>query len=612
MLWRYGYPATVLGLLSTLSLASAHGAEVSLQVSSRETYVGVPIDIQLIISDPQQEPQPPTFPAIPGATVRFAGGPSRNSQMTIINGQMDQKVTLGYQYQLTPTKEGKLVIPPIVVEVDGKQLKTQPVAVVVTKSETGDLLLVDLKGKRKAVYVGEALDVTLQIWIRPFEDRNFHIKLSEGHLWSQINMDGSEWGPFLEVLQQLANRRQRPGGEETLRKDSSGNERAYYRYELIKTIYPERPGKLDIGNINIVMNYPVRLGRSRDIFSMSDLAITQIRPVSAQVQVEPIEIKAVPAKGQPPHYRGAVGQYTISASATPTEVAVGDPITLTLTVSGTGRLDVLPPPPLPDIAELAADFKIPTDPLAGTVQGSNKVFSQSIRAKSGTVQAIPAIPFAYFDPQQEKYVTVATKPIPIVVKGAEQLSTSRIVDAGSAPRPTRSLTEVSSGILANYNEINDLLGQQTFSPGGGTAIALLAPPLLFAAIWLIQRRRHRLRTDISFARRRAARRTAMDRIKIAAKSKQDAEQAAAIEAAMTGYIADRCNLPLGGLTRAEVTERLSERRVSGEMIKEVDQFLEQCETMRYAARLGAMVDSKGSDPADAAQRMIERLEKEKF
>jgi len=588
---------------ATIGLADA--AEVKMQVSTRETYVGVPITVRIAVENAEKHEEP-VFPEIPGVTVRLAGGPNRSSQITMINGRTTQNLTDSYDYRLTPHKTGRISIPPITVQADGKTHKTQPIVIVVSKSETGDLLFVELKGKRKSLYVGEPLEVTLQIWLKPYVDRRFNYTFSEANMWSRIE-ETSEWGVFEETWRDLLSRRRRPRGRETLRKDAQGNERAYYLFELDKTIWPQRPGTLDVGELNVLVSYPTRLERRRGIFSMGNLAIAETRPLSAQVQVEPIEVKGIPTEGRPAFYSGAVGRYEISASAKPTEVAVGDPITVTLTITGTGRLDLLQPPPLPELQELTRDFKVPSDPLAGEVQGNKKQFAQSIRAKTDEVTAVPAIPFAYFDPQRETFVTVRTQPIPIEVEPAARLSATQIVDAGTGKVVARSLTEVSGGILANYTGMDEVLSQQVFTPGWPSAVGLGLGPILFLATWLVQRHRDRLRCDVSFARRRSAKRVALGRVHDAART-GGTELAASLAAALGGYVADRCNLPTGGLTRAAVVDQLDRRGVPNDIVDQIDKLLDACETLQYAGGGGTDRESF----VQAVRRCIHRLERERF
>ena len=44
------------------------------------------------------------------------------------------------------------------------------------------------------------------------------------------------------------------------------------------------------------------------------------------------------------------------------------------------------------------------------------------------LNAVPAIPFAYFDPLQKRFFTVRTQPIPLKVKPADKLAMSQIID----------------------------------------------------------------------------------------------------------------------------------------------------------------------------------------
>jgi len=597
---------TTFALICAAMIGRTDAAEVSIQVSTRETYVGVPVTVRISIDNAEGQSDI-IFPDIPGAVVRKVGGPNRSSQISIINGRTTQHVTDSYDYQLIPKVAGRIRIPAITVQADGNEYKTKPVIIVVSKSDTGDLLFVELKGNRKSLYIGESLDVTLQIWLRPYLDRQHRVKLSESDMWSRIDVQNSQWAVFQDTLQEMFSRRRRPQGREMMHKDSEGNERSYYLYELTYTFWPQRSGSLDPGDINIVVSYPTQLERNRSWLSMNDLVIADTRPLSTQVEVDPIEVKEIPTAGRPAFYRGAVGRYEISASAKPTEVAVGDPITLTLNITGTGRLDLLQPPPLAELPELTRDFKVPTDPLAGEVQGNRKQFSQSIRAKSDEVKEIPAIPFAYFDPQRETFVTAHTQSIALTVQPAAKLSATQIVDANTGKAIARSLTEVTGGILANYTGMDEVLTQQSFTPGWSSAWAAGLGPIVFALTWLVQRHRERLRNDMSFVRKRSAKRNAIARIHNARGSKSKA-LAASLSAAICGYIADRCNVPTGGLTRSAVVEQLNRRGVNSKLVDDIDMLLEACESMQYAG--GDQTDKEVF--TEAAKRCIHRLERERW
>jgi hypothetical protein len=88
----------------------------------------------------------------------------------------------------------------------------------------------------------------------------------------------------------------------------------------------------------------------------------------------------------------------------------------------------------------------------------------------------------------------------------------------------------------------------------------------------------------------------------------ESASASPIAAAVTGYVADRCNLPLGTVTRSEVITELRSRSLPEALVNEIDALLAECETARYGARR----DAVGGDLADRARSFVNTLEKRKL
>ena len=437
------------------------GADIQADVSTRETYVGLPIVLRISINN-AAEHEIPQFPKVPGLEIKQAGPPSRSSQSSWINGRRSQRTTITYPYLVTPSSEGVFTIPPIKVIADGVANMTKAVRVVATKSETGDLLFVEISGSKKKIFVGESLDLTLRLWIRPYQNSDYRIALNEEEMWYCLS-ERTSWGIFQDRMEELAEQRKRPGGKRVLREDSEKSPREYILYEIKTTIYPDRPTAIDGQDTRVIVNYPVSLGRSRsplDIFSGGDffsgtpfgnssagsfggrVSVTKSRPLIAETSTVPIEVLAVPEQGKPNSYVGAVGQYSIKATASPTEVAVGDPITLELQIRGDGLMDVLRAPPIHQQVNLTEDFKVTDESLAGIVNSSSKTFTTSIRPLREGVAEIPGIQYSYFDPDQQKYISINTDPIPITVKRAEVLALNAAT-AGSqtyTPEPSSDAT----------------------------------------------------------------------------------------------------------------------------------------------------------------------------
>ena len=496
--------------------APAVFAGVQTQISAREAYVGTPVTYYVQVSGTGAQ-QAPDVPQVDGLDIRSVGAPSRSSRVTIINGRRSESTSVTYSFQVTPRREGSFEIPPFEINTGAGVERTRPVRFAATKSETGDLMFAEIEGNGEKVFVGQPIDSKLKIWIKPFVDRQAGIKLSPGQMW-QLMSEQSEWGGFQTTLQDMAENGQTVGGREVLRKDGDGVERAYYLYEIDATIYPKSAGVLGAQDVQVVYQYPLALGRSRDPFDSffggsrfggsslasqffgnnspfggrspfgRSLTVTDARPIVVEPSVTDIEIASIPTNGRPADYRGAVGRYAIMTQASPTEVKAGDPITLQIAVHGTGPMELVQAPPLHTVGALTADFKVADESLAGVVQDDVKVFATTIRPRHEGVAEIPAIPFSYFDPSLEQFVTVKSDPISIKVDKAETLALDAIVGNGKSTSTDDG--ELQSGSTApafqlkNDNAKSVLSSSTAGSPSNWWWLAITPPGIWLGSILL--------------------------------------------------------------------------------------------------------------------------------
>lgn len=577
--------------------ACAEAASVRLAIGAREAYVGAPVTVQIVIEDADRH-EPPVFPDIDGADVRRGNRSERSSISITARGRV-QRVTYAYSYDLIPRRAGLLIIPAIRVKADGKWFETRPTRLLVKKSESGDLLFVYVVSDRESVYVGEPFDATLDIWLEPFSQGR--TRLDENEMWGTVDQRSSTWGPFIEVINE---RRPRITVRRDRRSDADGNVRSYYVYSLAHRIWPQRAGAFKAGDINIVVKYPVRI--ESDFFWGNK--VSRVRPIAAAAEPSTIIIEPLPEEDQPSSFRGAVGRYSMEITAAPTQVSVGDPITLTMSIRGNGQLDLLQSPQLSESTALTDDFKVPDESLAGVVANGVKKFTQSIRAKRSDVYEIPPIEFSYFDPTDERYMTIVSDSIPIEVAESTRLSVSQIVESGGLKVGPTELTRIDQGLLANYEDIDALLAQRSLVPGRGMLGLVGGPPLIYAVCLVIRRRRDQFDRDTGLARRRSARKSAMNMIHDAAGQSDPRVAASSAATAVARYVADRCDTPAGGVTGSEAIAELRNRGVPAELIGRVESFFSEMERVRYA----------GADQADAnelvarARECVNDLERRKL
>lgn len=500
--------------LPTFSWQATLAIDVTTNISTRETYVGLPTVLRVVINN-AVEHDVPTFPEVQGLTIEQAGPPSKNSQITSINGRRSQRTSIVYSFLVTPNEEGTFTIPPIQITADGTKTLTEAVRIVATKSETGDLLFAEISGNQSSIYVGESLELTLKFWIRPYRNEEYRVSLDEAEMWQCLS-ERTSWGIFEERMNELAQQRKRPGGQLVLREDSAGQEREYLLYEISTTIYPDRAKPIDAKDTRVIFNYPVELGRSRsplDIFSNDDffsgspfgnsgfgsfgsrLRITQSRPLVADLSVNPIPVLPIPDKGRPASYFGAVGNYIIKTEASPTRVKMGDPITLTITIQGDGSMDVLRGPELSRQKGFNRSFKVADESMAGTISGNSKVFTTSLRPVSAAVKEIPPIEYSYFDPDREQFVTVRSRPISIQVDEAEVLALSPKATQDEAPNDEEdgnaleAFREMTNPVeLFDSEEALATIPKDEFLSGKSLA-ALGFPPLVVAILCFYRNRK---------------------------------------------------------------------------------------------------------------------------
>jgi hypothetical protein len=286
---------------------------------------------------------------------------------------------------------------------------------------------------------------------------------------------------------------------------------------------------------------------------------------------------------------------------------VGDPITLNVEISGTGQLQFLKPPNLTLVKPLIERFKVHEEILPGQIEGEVKRFSQSIRAESDSVKEIPPIPFCYFDPALEKFVTIHSEPIPIQVEAGEQVNARDVVAAAGMAK-TRLLTEAGPGLMANYSNPNELLASQAFELSWPWYWVLGMSPAAYVSTLLLTRRHRRFQKDAGLARRRGAAKTAKKALRRSRGQSSPANPASMAATALLTYIADRLGLPGGGLTRPDAKRHLQEHHADAALITEIDAFLARCEAPRFAG-----ADTQGAEKfLDDALRCVHRMEKSKW
>ena len=386
-----------------------------------------------------QPDEPPEISPIKDVQIQPSG---RGPMTQMLPGRRIEWIFI---YALTSYATGKHTVPPIEVTVSGTKTQTEPLEFEVFNPD--ELTWSEVQSGGKTIRYASAFRVMNK---QPYENETTPVEIK---IYVPRDLQIDDWG-----IPEFAR-----DGVAAWRLQASPNSTRgslnllganYYPVAYPSTLTPTRTGKISIGPAK------VRLV-TREV--VMDPFPKQINP-EIYLQVPKLEIEAKPLPpGAPEGFDNAVGNFRLTASSAVTDVQEGDPITVDLTVTGSGNLDTMRPPKLenPDGWKI---YSSTTDQrgderrqLAGTV-----VFHQSIRPLD-MKQEIPSFRLVYFEPQTGSYKTLSTPPI------ALQMTPS------TAVTPNPALAAQSLGVP--FERMTDILG--TLRPA-----ALTQPVTLVISPWI--------------------------------------------------------------------------------------------------------------------------------
>lgn len=595
---------TIRVISSLLALLPAEKGEVRWEAQVTTAQVGEPIDLRLVFTN-TDDPETPEIPPIDGGELRLVGGPSRSEVVQVLGGRRSREVTYALVYRFVGAKSGTITIPELKLQAGSREYRTEPLALTITnpppQSENpGDrLVYTEIEVDRTRVYLTQMITARLRLGVRKIE-RGGGALDDRGTLLKYIGAHGKfDLSIFAGEKQRLTQR---------VLKDSAGREHTYDVVVFEKVIRAEEEGELWIGPVSAFVDYPTQAQLRRTFFDY-ELEATRTERVSARSEAVAVQIVAPPREGRPTEFNGAIGAYTFTASAVPTEVEAGQPITLSLMISGQPIEGVLGPD-LEQQTDLAGRFEFSHDDLAGEITPQGKVFRVAVFPRQPGRQTIPSLRWAYFDPDRETYVTCATEPIEIDVLPASSrpdrlASGPPAGDASESASRATGLTVVAGGLAANVADPALLLADQELSGGGVLIAALAAPPALLMMLGVVARRRRMLRESPGLVRRSRARRRAAETLSAATRASTAQARASVIGAALAGYLADRFDLPAGQVTSEDARRTLERIAAPPVLTQRVCDLLSACEAARFSPAAEVVRDIDAS----AALALIDEIER---
>ena len=397
---------------------------------------------------------PRAIPALPPIPNLQIGNSVSSRNINIVNDQMVS--TFSKTFELTPTQTGNYVIPALQAEVDGQILTSQPVTLTVTAPGTppstgvnssSQVAFMKLTLSKDKVHLGEVITAQLELYFRQDVQNygNFQI--------TALPADGFTTSKLVEGPH---------------RRVQIGNT-FYTVVPAAFTLTARKTGPVSVGPVtgSVVVVLPSS-NQGGNPFFRQFFNTGEQKQVSLATDTLNVESLPLPTEGAPPNFNGVIGNYTMTVTAGPTNVAVGDPITVRVQISGHGALDALTLPDQPawrDFKTYPPTSKVATSDQLG-LQGT-KTFEQIVTPQNTDVHELPAFSFSFFDPDAKTYRTLTQPPVQLAVQSG-----------GTTPAPMIAATKTANS--QNPPPPQDILPIKE-QPG---ALTQAGPPLLTRPVFL--------------------------------------------------------------------------------------------------------------------------------
>lgn len=522
---------------------------------------------------------------IPSDAFEVLMGPSTSTQssFSMVNGKTSQSSSVSYTYILSALKNGTFTIPAASANVGGKHVSSQSVKIQVSGSSaqgsqggsssrqqsaevrpsgsqiSGADLFIKVTASKRRVVEQEPVLLTYKVYtlvglsqlegkmpdLKGFhtqevplpQEKSFHVEQFNGRNYKTVT-----WSQYV--------------------------------------MFPQSTGTLQVPPITF-NGIVVQQDRSVDPFEAFFNGGSGYVEVKKQIQAPGVEITVDPLPARPDGFSGGVGKFTVKADIDKTHVKSNDPVTLRVTVQGTGNLQLIKEP----VVKFPKDFDTydakttdKTRLTANGVEGSVIYEYLAVPRHQGKFE-IPPVEFVYYDTQSKRYVTQTTDAFTIDVERGEGESAQSYAGQEDVQVLDNDIRHIKLGDASLGQDSGAFFG----SPAYWVSLAVLL--MAFITLIVVFRQRALDNADLVNARRKKANKVATKRLKTAARLMKEQKQSAFYDEvlrALWGYVGDKLNIPVEQLSRDNISSRLTERQVNDDTVGQFIGAIDECEFERYA------------------------------
>ncbi len=513
-------------------------------------------------------------------------GPNQSTSMQIINGAVS--ASLSYSFYLQPRNLGRQTIGSASIKYKGNVYKTDPLTINVEKGSSGagtqqnnsqnssgvssdeiakNVFVRATVDKQKA-YMGEQVTVTYKLYTR--------LNIASQMSISKLPQYPGFWAEELETPNNISFTTETYEGKK-------------YRVGILKKValFPTQTGELSVTPFEL--DVPVQVQKKRrsnnafdDFFNDPFFGIGQTIDFTAKSNSLKINVQPLPSGNVPDSFNGAVGNFSINSQIDKDRTKTNEPVTLKLTITGTGNISLLD---MPEI-KLPAGFekyepKVNEQINRNQTISGRKTAEYLIVPRDAGKKEIPPVKFSYFDINKKSYTTLSTPPYALNVEQGTGVNSPEY----AGKEDVKLLGEDIRYIKTDTENLHRI-GKFVLN-GFGFWAAVGFPFLIGMGLVVWRKREDKLAGNVRLMRYQRAQKIAKSRLK-QAKALMDADDHnafyAEISLALFGYLEDKLHIPKSELSVERASIELKKRKLNEELISEFERVANKCEFIRFAPK----------------------------
>lgn len=397
-----------------------------------------------------------SFPDV--APFKVVQGPMNSSQFSLINGKRATQKSL--QYVLLAVQDGRFTLPPATCKLGSKVLKSNALAITVTKDAGEPKQGQPLKGQEKETFVtleissregwvGQQFLLDIVLYTRQ-EVTSYNLLTSPKH-------DAFFMQPITDFRDQF--------------REVNLKGKTYYAHILKRDrLFARKAGDFVIDPVEVSLDM---LSDGQNSFFFQDVDTKVFSTDEVRIKIKPLP------EPVPQGFGGAVGEFTMDAQLQNPSDSPSEVCRLVLTIEGDGDAKAWQMPKLnvPEVVEAYEPKLIRDEDLASEGISFHRREVEYMFTSKRDTSIILTPDFTYFSPQKASYKTIKSGPLQVKLKG----STNKI-----APFSQEKVTSPA------WRKSKKLLHHDASFYGSFLFYLILVMiPALFLAAWMFATMRHK-------------------------------------------------------------------------------------------------------------------------